>query len=198
MATATKLAQVSRSRPGMTMPFSKFVTTEWKTNATLRLRKSSMGIYSFNLENHILPAFGEIPIRDLSRAHIELCLSGLQRKGYAVSTLRSVRATFSTVLEAAVGRRFISDNPAHRIRIREANSKRGPRFYRPAEMRRLLEKLEDPCRAVVSIAVLTGLRIGEILALRWKRVDLLRGTLEVAETYSGGELVRRRREAAAA
>jgi integrase len=39
---------------------------------------------------------------------------------------------------------------------------------------------------VVRVAVLTGLRIGEILALRWKRVDLLRGTIEVAETYSDG------------
>jgi integrase len=60
-------------------------------------------------------------------------------------------------------------------------------FYRPLEVRRLLEKLEDPCRAVVAVAVLTGLRIGEILALRWKRVDMLNGTLEVAETYSSGE-----------
>jgi integrase len=32
----------------------------------------------------------------------------------------------------------------------------------------------------------TGLRIGEILALRWKRIDLLRGNLEVAETFSDG------------
>jgi len=40
---------------------------------------------------------------------------------------------------------------------------------------------------VVSISVLTGLRIGEILALRWKRIDLLGATLEVAETYSSGE-----------
>jgi integrase len=35
--------------------------------------------------------------------------------------------------------------------------------------------------------VLTGMRIGEILALRWKRVDLLRRTVEVAETFSEGE-----------
>ncbi len=41
--------------------------------------------------------------------------------------------------------------------------------------------------SVVSISVLTGLRIGEILALRWKRIDLLGATLEVAETYSSGE-----------
>jgi integrase len=39
---------------------------------------------------------------------------------------------------------------------------------------------------VYRAAVLTGMRIGEILALRWKRVDTQRGTLEVAETFSGG------------
>jgi integrase len=101
--------------------------------------------------------------------------------------LRSVRATFSTVLEAAVSRRFIPENPAHRIRIREADSRREPRFYRPLEVRRLLNQLENPCRAIVATAVLAGLRIGEILALRWKRVDLLNEKLEVAETYSSGE-----------
>jgi integrase len=39
----------------------------------------------------------------------------------------------------------------------------------------------------VLVAVLTGLRIGEILALRWKRIDLRGRTLEVAENYSSGE-----------
>jgi integrase len=48
----------------------------------------------------------------------------------------------------------------------------------------LLGVLTEPCGTVVSIAVLAGLRIGEILALRWKRVDLLRGTIAIAETYS--------------
>jgi len=51
----------------------------------------------------------------------------------------------------------------------------------------LLSKLNDPCNAIASIAVLTGLRIGEILGLRWKRIDLLHGMMEVAETYSSGE-----------
>lgn len=50
----------------------------------------------------------------------------------------------------------------------------------------LLPELSEPCRTVVTVAILTGLRIGEILALRWKGVDLLRGTMEVAETYSDG------------
>lgn len=47
--------------------------------------------------------------------------------------------------------------------------------------------LSEPCRTVVALAVLTGLRIGEILALWWKRVDMLRGTIEVAETFTDGQ-----------
>jgi integrase len=186
---SVRLSEVRQQQrqPHATMAFEKFTRTEWKPNAALRLRKSSMRIYSFNLDNHILPAIGAVSLRDVNRSHIEAVLSKLQLKGHAVSTLRSVRATFSTVLEAAVGRRFIVDNPAHRIRIREADTRHEPRYYRPAEIRKLLGRLEDPCRAVVLVAVSTGLRIGEILGLRWKRVDLLRGTIEVAETFSDGE-----------
>jgi integrase len=183
------LCEVKNKRhlPEANMPLARFVAMEWRPNAMLRLRKSSMRIYGYNLEQHILPGYGELPIRELSRAHIEGCLSRLQQKGYAFSTLRSVRATFSTVLEAAVGHRHITENPAHRIRLCEADSRREPRYYCARETRRLLTTLEEPCRSVVAVAVFTGLRIGEILALRWKRVDLLNGTLEVAETYSSGE-----------
>ena len=180
-------AKEQQRQPQSSLPFSEFVRMAWKPNAALRLRKSSMRIYRFNLDNHILPALGEFPLRNVRRSDIETCLSRLQQKGYAVSTLRSVRATISTVMEAAVSDRYIADNPAHGIRIREADSKREPRYCRPPEIRRLLQKLEDPCWAVVLVAVSTGLRIGEILALRWKRIDHLRNTIEVAETYSSGE-----------
>jgi integrase len=108
-------------------------------------------------------------------------------KGHATSTLRSVRATFSTVLQAGVERGYLEKNPAHGIRIREADTKKERRFYSPSEIRMLLAVLGESCRLVVSMAIQTGMRIGEILALRWKRVDLLNGTLEVAETYSDGE-----------
>lgn len=89
------------------MSLKRFVEVAWKPKAMLGPRKSSIRVYSCNLDEHILPAYGEVPIRELSRAHIEGCLLKLQQKGYAVSTLRSVRATFSTVLEAAVNDRYV-------------------------------------------------------------------------------------------
>jgi integrase len=46
--------------------------------------------------------------------------------------------------------------------------------------------MQGTSRTIVILATMTGLRIGEILALRWGRIDLLRGTLLVAETcYKG-------------
>jgi integrase len=91
------------------------------------------------------------------------------------------------VLRSAVKRGYLERNHAHGVCIREVDSKKERRFYSPEQTRLLLGALTEPCASVVSIAVLTGMRIGEILGLRWKRVDLLGANLTVAENYSSGE-----------
>jgi Phage integrase central domain len=116
-------------RPKVTVTLSDFVRAEWKPNAALALKKSSMRIYSYQLEKHILSTLGEVPLRDLGVAQIEACLSKLKQIGHATSTLRSVRATFATVLRSAVKRGYLERNPAHGIVIREGDSKKERRFY---------------------------------------------------------------------
>ncbi|HLW82567.1 MAG TPA: tyrosine-type recombinase/integrase [Candidatus Acidoferrales bacterium] len=179
-------ALISR-RPQATLSLADFVRVEWRPKAELDLRKSSVRYYSFQLDRHILPVMGSIQLCDLSRGAIEACLAELKRKGRATATIRGVRATLSTVLEKAVERQYLEKNPAHGIRIREADFKKERRCYSAAEVFKLAAALGEPCRTIVLLAVLTGMRIGEILALRWKRVDMLRGTIEVAESFSDGE-----------
>jgi len=174
-------------RPHATISFEEFVRAEWRPNVALALKKSTVKYYGFQLDRHIISALGKCSLYDISRAQIEGVLSDLRQKGLASGTLRGVRATFSTVLQSALERGYLDKNPAHGIRIRKTRSQIEHRFYSPGQVRQLLPQLTEPCRAVVQFAVLTGLRIGEILALRWRRVDLLRGTIEVAETYSDGE-----------
>jgi integrase len=68
----------------------------------------------------------------------------------------------------------------------ERTLKRPHRFLSAEEVQRLIASSKEPTRTIVILATMTGLRIGEILALRWGRIDLLRGTLLVAETcYKG-------------
>ncbi len=169
------------------MKLDDFVRVEWRPNAELALKRSSVRNYDFQFDRYISPVLGSTSLCELSRAQIEVCLSNLRQKGYGGATLRGVRATLATVLRTAVERGYLERNPAHGIRIREMNAKRMRRIYSPVQVRQLLKELTDPCRTVVLLAVLTGMRIGEILALRWKRVDLLRGSIEIAESYSGGQ-----------
>src|SRR5260370_5405659 len=174
-------------RPQAFISLEEFVRVEWRPNAALALKKSTVKYYGFQLDRHILPALGNCSLYDISRSQIESVLSEVKRKGHSSGTIRGVRATFSTVLQSAMERGHLDKNPAHGIRIRTTVSRIEHRFYSPAQVRQLLPELTEPCRTVVELAVLTGLRIGEILALRSKRVNLLRGTLEVAESYSDGE-----------
>ncbi len=177
----------SQRRAQATMPLTDYVRIEWRPNAALALKKSTLRYYTFQLEKRIYPAFGSCSLFDLSRVRIESLLTNLRQQGIASATIRGVRATISAVLQSAVERGYLDRNAAHGIRIRETDAKREPRFYAPPQVRQLLAELSEPSRTIVQLAVLTGLRIGEILALRWKRVNLLRNTIEVAETFSEGE-----------
>ena len=60
--------------------------------------------------------------------------------------------------------------------------KKTHRFLNANEVRRLVAACTEPTRTIVLLAIMTGLRIGEILALRWKRIDFIRETLVGAET----------------
>lgn len=97
-----------------------------------------------------------------------------------------MRTALSKVLQAAVDWNLLEQNPARGIRIGDRKPKTERVFLNPSEVRKLLSSLPEPCHTLVLVAVLTGLRVGEILALRWKNLDLIRGVIQVRETVSEG------------
>jgi integrase len=187
LRTKVEAQNLNQRRPQAAMPLKEFIAAEWKPGAELALKKSTVRYYNLILDRHILPTFGVSPLCELNKVKIEGLISQLRQRGHESGTLRGVRATFATLLRTAVERGFLDRNAAHGIRIRSTSVRVVPRFYAPQQIRLLLPELSEPCRTVVQVAVLTGMRIGEILALRWKRLDLRRASLEVAETFSEGE-----------
>jgi len=90
------------------------------------------------------------------------------------------------VLQAAVDWNLLEQNPARGIHLGDRTPKKERLYLTPAEVLRLSSSLSEPCRTLVIVAVLTGMRIGEILALRWKNLDLLRGVIRIRESVSEG------------
>lgn len=58
---------------------------------------------------------------------------------------------------------------------------------------KLLQEVDEPYRMMIGLIAATGLRIGELLALRWRNLDLTIGTLSVRESVFEGRLSSRRR-----
>ena len=110
----------------------------------------------------------------------------LGRPGYSGATLHCIRTALSKVLQEAVACGYIENNPAHGISVGDRQPKRERLYLLPQQVRTLLDGLSEPCRTLVLVAVLTGLRIGELLALRWKRVDFLASVIQVRETVYEG------------
>ncbi len=98
--------------------------------------------------------------------------------------LHGVRTTLSKLLQQAVEWNYLEENAARGLCIGDRVPKKELVFLEPRDALRLIESLPEPCRTVVLVAVLAGLRIGEIAALRWSRVDFFRGVIQVRETYS--------------
>ena len=175
-----------RRRAIPTMTLAKFASEHWKAGVLLALKPSSARYYQYQLKKYILPTLGSSRICDVSRARIQAFLLERKREGYANSTIHGIRTTLAKVLDVAVESGYFERNPAHGIKTGEREARQEKRFLNPAQIRALLPALSEPCRTIVLAAVLTGMRIGEILALRWKRLDFVRGTIEVAETFSDG------------
>ncbi len=92
----------------------------------------------------------------------------------------------SKVMGTAVDWEYILNNPVRVVKMPERTLKRPHSFLTADQVRRLIAASKEPARTIILLAAMTGLRIGEILALRWGRIDFITAALLVAETcYKG-------------
>jgi len=184
LANCLRSRNLKQKRPLTTITFEQFVREKWEPFILTTIKPSTARYYRFHLQRDLLPTFGPLRLRDLDRESMQAFLSGKKQRGYSSSTLHGLRTTLSKVLRQAVEWNYLEENAARGLLIGERVPKKATVFLQPREAQRLIASLPEPCRTIALVAVLTGLRIGEVAALRWERVDFLRGTLQVKETYS--------------
>ncbi len=175
-----------RQRPQSTLLFEQFVREHWEPAMLPTLKAGSARYYGIQLRCHLLPALGSKRLCDITRIDVQCFLSEKRRQGLSGSSVHGIRTTLSKVLQAAVEWNLLEQNPARGIRLGDRAPKTERLYLAPPEVLRLLPSLSEPCHTLVLVAVLTGMRIGEILALRWKHLDLLRGIIQIRESMSEG------------
>jgi integrase len=168
--------------------FGDFAAQWQKT--TVHLRPSTRVSYELTLRLHVLPHFGDMPLVAIERQHIQQWIAELTADGLGPGTIRNVYRTLARVLAEAEAARMIPRNPAHRVALPKS-SKQRMRFLEPVGIGTLADAIQPRFRALIFMAGYSGLRWGELAALRLERLDLLRGSVDVRESFSeiGGRLV---------
>lgn len=172
--------------------FAEYVTS-WRP-ATDRLAAGTRQNIDGRLRNHLLPHFGDMPLAAIRPAHVRGWVSVMIGKGLAPSTVKAAYWLLGDILGAAEVDRCIARSPLAAMDPRKDLPRDGAHeemvFLDAGEVARLAEAIAPRWRALVYLAAYGGLRFGELAALRTPRLDLLRGTVDVAESLSdvSGEL----------
>ena len=153
---------------------------ETKGNVRPRTRINVEG----RLRNHVLPAFGDVLIRAIEPADVRGWVTGLSAGGLAPSTVKATYLTFSQIMRTAEVDRLIVRSPCIGIELPAEESHEEMRFLDPEQVTSLADNISDRYRAAILSAAYTGLRAGELWALKLPRVNLLKRRLEVVESLS--------------
>jgi integrase len=155
---------------------------EWMaTTAHLRLKTRSG--YSSDLRTHVLPRFGDTTVAAIRQADVKRFVADLVASGAAPGTVRNARKTLRLALATAQAAGAIRTNPCDGVRV-PASPKQDMAFLTPAEVERLARAIGPEFGPLIRFAAYTGLRAGEICALRSGRVDLERRRVLVAESVT--------------
>ena len=139
---------------------------------------STRSAYECNLENWILPRWGDHKLDQVKSVAVEDWLDGIKR---AKGTRAKIRNLMSALFTHAMRYEWADRNPIKLVR-QSAKRERIPDVLELVEIQLLLSKLGVRERTLVLLDAGTGLRVSELLALRWRDVDF--DNLELSVTRS--------------
>ena len=161
------------------------VAEEWI--ATKVKRPKTMAGYRSLLATHLLPTFADRPVSTIETTDVRKWLAMMQRAGKAPGTIRNAYRVLTPIMRTAIELKCRKDDPCIPIRLRDdlpRSRQTEMLFLDAAEVVRLADAMPEPWAVLVHFAARTGMRAGEINALRMRNVDLLRNKIHVKESIS--------------
>ncbi len=164
--------------------FGVWLTTWLKQYKKTKLRASTFALYETISRTHIQPAIGDIPLQKLETKDVQRIINSLYEEGKSHTLIKHVHLIVSGALKQAVKEQKVFRNVADAVEMPKTEKKE----IRPLSKDEVKKFMEVAQKSKYYPAFLlemgTGLRRGELLALRWSDLDLKKGTLTIKQTVS--------------
>lgn len=158
----------------------------WHASIESSIRPSSHRRFGEVVTNHLIPGLGSIPLAKLTPLHVQELYTRLLTSGLSPTTVNLIHNVLHRALDRGVKSWILPRNvcdavdaprPAQ-VEIKTWNAAQAASFLSVA--------VGEELAALWYLALLTGMRRGELLALHWEDVDLQRGRISVRRTLSRG------------
>jgi integrase len=161
------------------VPTVSWVVEQYRTEKMSKLRQSTQRVTGLWIKKHVLPRWGAQPITELQPRSVELWLESLP---LAPKTRGHLRELLHRLVDYAMwcGSIPVGTNPISLVTVRGSSKRRKqPRSLTVEEFHTLSKHLREPFKTMVLLQLCLGLRVSELLALRWKDVDWIGSKLNV-------------------
>ncbi len=168
------------------MTFKEFVN-EWEQKyAKQHLKETSLHIYKHTIKTHFLPAFGNKQLRDIKTIHMVTFIQQSLDKGLKSSTVHKQHALLKSIFQKAREWDFIKKSPMDGATKPKVLKTEIQPFNREEiiQILNLLEQETPEYKLLFQLALITGMRRGELLGLEWKHIDFDKSVIYVKQALS--------------
>lgn len=173
---------------GSATRFAEYVNGTYRPTVLPLMATTTRASYEGTLRKYLLPVFEEMPLRDMNALALQKYFSGLATSTLGPHTVLKIKEVLSAVLGSAVRYDLLTRNPLLAVQIprsKVVNKRRTKPHITPEEFERLVECVEEPYSTMIYTAVFSGLRVSELIGLKWE--DVSDDALTVDERFCRGD-----------
>ena len=150
-----------------------------------RLREHIMRTKKYIVELKILPYFGNKRINDITAADIRQWQNELIKMGYSPTYLKTINNQLSAIFNYAIRYYDLKSNPCAKAGSMGKSKAEEMDFWTVEEFRKFIDSVMNKRLSYMAFMTLywTGMRLGELLALNPKDVDLEKRTISITKSY---------------
>ena len=150
----------------------------------LKIREGSYVMYRIILDKHLIPALGHTQLQKLTVRQVQSLYAKKLQEGLSPGRVRDIHAVLRKSLEHAVRTNLVARNVCDLAEL-PAEKQHLVRALTPEQARKLLQAVRDHhLEALLTLALTTGMRRGELLGLRWQDIDFQQGSLHISRAVS--------------
>ncbi|PYE54081.1 tyrosine-type recombinase/integrase [Deinococcus yavapaiensis] len=159
--------------------------SRWCALKRANLAPKTHANYQYVIDRHLIPLLGHKKLQDLKPSDVRAAYVHLADRGFSKSLLHQARVILRQALQEAVFDELVARNAAEVARLPSFKRSQTARALDTAEVTAFLRVAsEHRLGRLFAFVLSTGLRRGEVCALRWVNVDLERGILRVRENVT--------------